>query len=67
MNNALKIMIVVFNVSENDRGLVEGLLQSTLYCGCFIGSLLGVLVLPYGIKRCLTLVDILIILGAAML
>jgi hypothetical protein len=67
MNNALKIMLVVFDVHESDRGLMEGVLQSSLYFGCILGSAFGLYILRISLRKILLVIDILIILGASML
>ncbi|KAM3132318.1 hypothetical protein pb186bvf_015648 [Paramecium bursaria] len=41
MNNALNIMLIIFEVSNQNQQLVKGLLQSSFYIGALIGAILA--------------------------
>jgi MFS family permease len=67
MNNALEVMTVVFKVSKTDTGFIQRVLQSSLYVGSIIGSILGLFILRIGLRKCLILIDLFMIGGASLL
>ena len=67
MNNALKIMLIVFKVKKSDEGLVEGLLTSSVIGGCFLGSIIGIKIIDLKSRIGLFSIDLFLIAGALLL
>lgn len=67
MNNALKIMCLVFEVSKDSEGLMQGILSSSVYFGCLLGSITGIKILRFGVRKCLMVIDVCVILGCSLL
>lgn len=67
MNNALKTMLEVFDISKEYQGLTEGLLSSSVSVGCFVGAILNMILHKTSIRKLIMIADVLLVLGSGIL
>jgi hypothetical protein len=67
MNDALSTMLIVFEVTENMKGVVEGALTSSPFFGGLIGAIVSKIFVKYSLRMNIISLDIIFIFGGFLL
>lgn len=66
VNDALSTLLIVFEVDEDNKPFVRGLLTSSLYIGAFVGAITSKYFEALGLRNGIIIIDIFLILGSIM-
>lgn len=64
MNDALKSLVIYYEISNDWKSVIEGLLTSSVYLGAFIGTFLSLFLVNRSLRKGIILLDLLMVTGA---
>lgn len=66
MNDALKTMLIIFDISKEWKSIVQGAITSSIFVGAFIGALFTSYFLKMSCRKAIMIVDALLITGSVL-
>ncbi|KAM3140984.1 hypothetical protein pb186bvf_006995 [Paramecium bursaria] len=66
MNNALKTMLNVFEATEDNKGLITGIITSSIQVGCLLGCIVTSFQKVQNVRQFIMIGDILLVIGSLL-